>query len=571
MKVKLVSLTKSLVEEKELSAEELIVYVARVSNPSNQLNSETSDKLIAYMVKNKHWSPFEMCDMTVEIVTSRGIAQQILRHRSFSFQEFCIAGDSKIRLIQPNGATYTRTIKHLYNLQQKPNQYIKNNGLPYARIFDGEKFTKAKIKEVFNTGFKDCFEITLADGKKLKTTKEHKFLTKNGYDTLENIIGLNINKTKANMSKVSIIATNGVLNYQQKEWLNNQKKISIQNKTGVQGIADVAGVSYHTIRKWLRINKLTFTKNETAQYTDVWNKGKFGYKKKPHTLETINKMKISAKKGKENNLWRGGSNRSERLKIADWCNANRSEFLINANYKCVNCGSSKKLELDHIVPVYKDISLAYEKTNIQVLCKECHNNKHSINGDRKIWKEKSRGNQLVVKWQKIINIEYIGKIQTYDIEIDHSTHNYVANGIVTHNSQRYAEVTDFEAVQLRKSGTTNRQSSSEVFDPIIDGNIEASRLIENHLKESEDLYKSLLSAGVAKECARFVLPLTTQTKIYMKGSIRSWLTYLNIRLDTHTQLEHRQIAVEIADIFTAQFPNITRALNNFNDNNGMFI
>lgn len=88
MKVKLVSLTKSLVEEKELSAEELIVYVARVSNPSNQLNSETSDKLVSYMVRNKHWSPFEMADMCVEIITSRGIAQQILRHRSFSFQEF---------------------------------------------------------------------------------------------------------------------------------------------------------------------------------------------------------------------------------------------------------------------------------------------------------------------------------------------------------------------------------------------------------------------------------------------------------------------------------------------------
>lgn len=88
MNVKLVSLTKSLVEEKELSAEELIVYVARVSNPSNQLNSETSDKLVSYMVRNKHWSPFEMADMCVEIITSRGIAQQILRHRSFSFQEF---------------------------------------------------------------------------------------------------------------------------------------------------------------------------------------------------------------------------------------------------------------------------------------------------------------------------------------------------------------------------------------------------------------------------------------------------------------------------------------------------
>ena len=218
MNVKLISLTKSLIEDKELSAEELIVYTARVSNPSNQLNSETSDKLINYMVKNKHWSPFEMCDMTIEIVTSRGIAQQILRHRSFSFQEF---------------------------------------------------------------------------------------------------------------------------------------------------------------------------------------------------------------------------------------------------------------------------------------------------------------------------------------------------------SQRYAEVTDFEAVQLRKSGTTNRQSSSEAFDPIlhfIDSDIEASRLIENHLKESENLYKLLLKAGVAKECARFVLPLTTQTKIYMKGSIRSWIHYLQIRCDSHTQLEHQQIALSILDIFKTNFPNISKAL-----------
>ena len=63
MNVKLVSLTNSLVVEKELSAEELIVYVARVSNPSTQLNSETSDKLIAYMVKNKHRSPFSLCNI----------------------------------------------------------------------------------------------------------------------------------------------------------------------------------------------------------------------------------------------------------------------------------------------------------------------------------------------------------------------------------------------------------------------------------------------------------------------------------------------------------------------------
>ena len=216
MQVKLVSITKSRIEEKELTAEELIVYTARVSNPSNRLNSETADKLINYMIKNKHWSPFEMVDMTVEITTSRGIAQQILRHRSFSFQEF---------------------------------------------------------------------------------------------------------------------------------------------------------------------------------------------------------------------------------------------------------------------------------------------------------------------------------------------------------SQRYAEATEFEDVQLRKSGATNRQSSLEVFDPLIN-NVSATDLIESYIDQAECLYKKLLEAGVAKECVRFILPLTTTTKIYMKGSIRSWVHYLQIRTDEHTQLEHREIAEAIQKIFNTNFPNISKALQN---------
>jgi thymidylate synthase (FAD) len=69
-------------------AQELIAYCARVSNPSNQLNTETSDKLIRYLVKHQHWSPLEMVSACIEISTTRDIARQILRHRSFSFQEF---------------------------------------------------------------------------------------------------------------------------------------------------------------------------------------------------------------------------------------------------------------------------------------------------------------------------------------------------------------------------------------------------------------------------------------------------------------------------------------------------
>lgn len=87
MNVKLISLSKSYIHGIS-SAEELIVYCARVSNPQNQLNTDTTGKLISYCIKNHHWSIFEQATMTVEIVTSRAIAQQILRHRSFSFQEF---------------------------------------------------------------------------------------------------------------------------------------------------------------------------------------------------------------------------------------------------------------------------------------------------------------------------------------------------------------------------------------------------------------------------------------------------------------------------------------------------
>lgn len=88
MKVKLISVTQGTGELLNKSAQELIAYTARVSNPNNQMNFETAPKLLAYLIRHKHWSPFEMVSTTLEIKTSRGVAAQILRHRSFVFQEF---------------------------------------------------------------------------------------------------------------------------------------------------------------------------------------------------------------------------------------------------------------------------------------------------------------------------------------------------------------------------------------------------------------------------------------------------------------------------------------------------
>jgi thymidylate synthase (FAD) len=91
MNVKLISSSEPTEELRSLGiqdAQDLIAYCARVSNPSNQFNTETSEKLIRYLIKHKHWSPLEMVSACMEITTTRDIARQILRHRSFSFQEF---------------------------------------------------------------------------------------------------------------------------------------------------------------------------------------------------------------------------------------------------------------------------------------------------------------------------------------------------------------------------------------------------------------------------------------------------------------------------------------------------
>lgn len=136
-------------------------------------------------------------------------------------------------------------------------------------------------------------------------------------------------------------------------------------------------------------------------------------------------------------------------------------------------------------------------------------------------------------------------------------------------SQRYAEVVDIEPIELRKQGATNRQVGDEIFDPFLftsdweDGEtigIPASEAIKQAVEYNKELYKELLKAGVAKECARMILPMATSTTMYLNGSIRSWIFYLEQRTSQHAQKEHREVAEEIKKIFKEQFPMTSKAL-----------
>lgn len=128
-------------------------------------------------------------------------------------------------------------------------------------------------------------------------------------------------------------------------------------------------------------------------------------------------------------------------------------------------------------------------------------------------------------------------------------------------SQRYADTNELGSAvipHLRRQDNKNRQNSiDDLSSEEIGGYY---RRISELYENAEHLYREMVSSGIAKECARSVLPLSTQTRLFMNGTIRSWIHYLDLRTDNGTQLEHRQIAGEIKRIFCKQFPIIGEAV-----------
>ena len=128
-------------------------------------------------------------------------------------------------------------------------------------------------------------------------------------------------------------------------------------------------------------------------------------------------------------------------------------------------------------------------------------------------------------------------------------------------SQRYAQTTslgDIELPELRRQDTKNRQNSTDDLDPKMVESL--NRQMITLFSSAKSLYEQMLSQGVAKECARMVLPLCTPTRIYMTGSCRSWIHYINLRSAHGTQKEHMVIAEACRKVFTEQFPAVSEAL-----------
>jgi len=150
---------------------------------------------------------------------------------------------------------------------------------------------------------------------------------------------------------------------------------------------------------------------------------------------------------------------------------------------------------------------------------------------------------------------------TFEIE----TSRAVAAQILRHRSftfqefsQRYSTATLLEPFELRKQGKTNRQVGDEVFTVQEDPKLFAK--IDKLQEEQINVYNEMIQQGIARESARMVLPLNTQTTLYMSGSCRSFIHYIQLRAKEETQKEHREVALEMKKVFCEVFPNIAKAL-----------
>lgn len=195
-------------------------------------------------------------------------------------------------------------------------------------------------------------------------------------------------------------------------------------------------------------------------------------------------------------------------------------------------------------------------------------------------------NGRLVKY--LINEKHFSPLDMVNITFEIETSRAIGRQILRHwsikpqeHSQRYSKSIGFEPIEIRKEHPTNRQSSTEVFDPelknyttYLNGNKKyvtsklASEAIEDVLTEIEHCYFKLIESGVAKECARMILPECATTVMTMNGSLRSWLGFLNVRLDSHSQKEIVLIATLIGEELERLMPNV---FSQFNWRKGMFL
>jgi len=470
-------------------------------------DSEPTKELVRNVLNSGHNSMAEFAAFHFNIKKgSRVFSHQLVRKRAGV--SFCLSGDTRIYSDYQNGSVHPKTLKELYN--------TTINGLKHTnvRCVDEENkiITKNKPISIIKSGIKDVYTVKTKDGYSIKSTKEHKFLTDNGWKRLKNI------------KEGDIIYTNGEPLYMDKNWL--EKKYHKENLSQKK-IATLCNCSHHTIRKWIRKYNLQKELGSWSLGVEPPNKGK--------TKDNYKPMKISSEKlkgennpnykkgekfvGEKNHQWKGNN-------IKNTGGYTRVQKHFDRKYKCEICDKETKFtEVHHIDKNPSNDS----DDNLIELCRTCHAVQHYGVKVKQI------------RLSEIKSIEYSGKEMTYDLEMKNPHHNFIANGFVVHNSQRSQRYVNEDGFGYVTPDTIKKESFTHYeYDEMI------SKL--------HDLYNQFVEMGIPKEDARFILPNSTETEIDVMINLHSLMDLAKERLCTRAQWEIRDIVWQMRNQVVAKWP-----------------
>ncbi len=605
-----------------------VVNGARVSFARRKLEMDASDEgLIRFLMRDRHGSPFEHNAFRFHIRCPIFVAREWFRHRIG-----CLTGDTEVTFVDVNGHAHMRkTIDEIverwdhgeidgHALSTDQRECIRKlaasgrsqrsiarelgvgrrsvrtalagadgrrNGRQRlqrmrVRVLDEDtrEFTTGHICDVFDKGVQPVYRMTLEDGKQLTLTENHRLLTDGGWATMRDALGLVAYGDAARMTRECRLLVNGVPVHQDAEWLRSRRQAGLR----VQEIANEAGCSYHTIRKWLKKHDLSFAPSERAH--PAWNKGKSGYRTRlRHTASHLEAIR-RARTGTASNFWRGGTC-SERASVASWTTSQAAKVHRQHDYVCQSCRTrGGRLHAHHVVPVWLEPLRGRDIGNLITVCGDCHRAIHRTRESELEFMRRfsdrpdivpdlvvpsRRGFKLTAHAVRVVAIQYVGLRQTYDLGIAGPWHNFVANGLVVHNSfnefsMRYAKATDDfyipEAADVRSQvGKPGAYSFEPVSDELA---AQARAELQAVYDQAFDAYERLVEAGVARELARAVMPVGAYTQFYWTVNARALMNFVSLRNSEFAQLEIRRFA-EAVEIFFAERMPLTHAAFVAND------
>jgi thymidylate synthase (FAD) len=502
---------------------------------------------------------------------SRSLTHELVRHRAgFAY---CLDGDTEVYSERHSGGRRNgprrRTIRQLWEMTQTPHGRSR---LPLVRLRCLDEatgtFTTGRVASVVRSGVKSVFRVELEDGKSITCTKEHRFLTPNGWKRLEEIVGgLSVSPGGHAVagSLDAELLVNGEQAYRDAGWLRTQ-----YHELGLEqsAIAERAGVSVHTVRSWIRRHRLQKPAGSWTRGREPWNKGgryTAGWRHSPETLALLSEQK----QGERNHAWRGGiTPRGAQLRRE--ITAQRDEIFVRDDHRCRLCGvRGGALTPHHVLPVWARPDLASDPANVVTVHRECH---LEINGHELAYVKalgrsleeiptgavprRGSGRLLVPRRRRIAQVVYVGERETYDIEMAGPNHNFVANGIVTHNSQlsqRYVD--ESEAAFVVPPAIIG----DEALEGAWRAQIESAQstyvtLVEQLMRRYGWVADKVHRRKMAREAARGVLPNSTETKIVVTGNARAWRTMLELRSSEGAELEIRRLAVAILRVLQREAP-----------------